>query len=149
MTDGLPLATQYERVGVTATREGISVPQRARLSSALRLLRDRRGAKYLHHGDCIGGDDQAASIARELGYTVVGHPPLANVLRAFFPSDEEREPAEYLARDRALVDEVDLLIGMPVSVHPRPRSGTWFTINYAVGTPTRVVIIRPDGTWAP
>lgn len=142
------METQYERVGVTGTREGATAAQLARLLSTLWLLRDRRGAKYLHHGDCLGVDQQAAEMARELGYTIVGHPPKINVLRAFFPSDEEREPDEYLPRDRKIADEVDLLIGLPADVHPRPRSGTWYTIKYAREIGRTVAIIQPNGTWA-
>jgi hypothetical protein len=148
--DVLFLAPQYERVGVTATRDGITVPQMRTLRSALRLLIEFRGAKYFHHGDCVGGDDQAAHIARWLGYTIIGHPPMVGALRAHFPSDEDREPDDYLPRDRALVDEVGLLIGMPNNEFPRPRtrSGTWYTIKYAQGSGTTTAIIRPDGTWA-
>lgn len=137
----------YERIGITASRYGITVAQTALLTSALRMLKDVRGAKYLHHGDCVGGDQQAACIARDLGYTIVGHPPIAGGFRAIFPSDEEREPAEYKERDRALVDEVDLLIGCPGTDAPRPRSGTWYTVGYATGTGVRTAVILPDGRW--
>lgn len=137
----------YERIGFTGTRYGITVAQTTRLSSALRVLKDERGAKYLHHGDCVGGDLQAAHIARDLGYVIVGHPPIAGGFRALFPSDEEREPADYLDRDRAIVDEVDLLIGCPATDTPRRRSGTWFTISDAERTGTKLAVILPDGRW--
>ena len=65
--------------------------------------------------------------------------------RAHFPSDEEREPREYLARDRALVDEVDLLIGLPDTNVQRPRSGTWYTIGYAEMVDKPRIVVGPTG----
>lgn len=138
----------YTRIGITASRFGLSGAQESRLFWALEELRTNRGAKYLHHGDCLGGDHIAALRAKALGYTVVGHPPVADGLRAFFPSDEEREPQDYLTRDRALVDEVDLLFGCPRTEMSQPRSGTWYTISYAIDIGTKTVIIRPDGGWS-
>jgi ribA/ribD-fused uncharacterized protein len=137
----------YERIGITASRHGLTDAQHTRLLVSLKLLRDERGAKYLHHGDCQGGDDQTAKAARELGYRIIGHPPADPKLRAFFDSDETREPTDYKTRDRALVNEVDLLIGCPDTAVWKPRSGTWYTITYARGAGTKVAVIGPDGNW--
>lgn len=141
------MTVTYERIGITASRRGLTEPQTARLVSALRMLKEYREAKYLHHGDCVGGDVEVARHARAIGYIIVGHPPIKNSLRAFFPSDWAYEPAEYLERDRTLADEVDLLLACPNSFEPRPRSGTWYTINWAERTSTKVAVILPDGSW--
>lgn len=140
--------TAYERVGVTATRFGICNRQSVTLINALRTLRDVNGAKYLHHGDCVGGDATAAQIARDMGFVIVGHPPIRDSNRAFFESDENRPALNYLARDREIVREVDLLIGCPNTSEYMPHSGTWYTINYAMETGVKVAVIMPSGRWA-
>jgi hypothetical protein len=147
MTGEILFGPSYVRVGVTGTRKGCTHPQLLKLTSALRLLREFRLAEYLHHGDCLGVDYQAAVVGRDLGYKIVCHPPVLSGLRAWFPSHEERDPAPYHDRDRALVDEVELLVAVPKTDIPTPRSGTWFTVGYAQETGVRVAIIRPDGTW--
>jgi hypothetical protein len=148
-TGEILFGAQYERIGVTSTREGLTWAQLDKLDRTLRLLKDFRGAAWLHHGDCVGGDVQAARLARDRGFKIVDHPPTRKGLRAFFHGDEAREPLDYLERNRALADEVDLLIGLPKDFAPRPRSGTWYTIGYAEGTDTKVAVILPDGSWRP
>ena len=141
----------YERVGVTASRHGLTAEQHRALAKNLRLLRNERGAQFFHHGDCVGGDYEGACLARGMGYRIIGHPPINDELRAFVESDENRKPAGYLTRDRALVDEVDLLLGCPntTELPPGPTiSGSWYTIKYARRVGTRVAVILPDGSWA-
>lgn len=138
----------YTRIGITASRYGITRAQQRKLVWSLEELRTHRGAQYLHHGDCQGGDYLAAVAARNLGYVIVGHPPTLDKFRAFFPSDEERAPQGYMARDRELVHEVDLLLGCPNTDLPRPHSGTWYTLTYAKEIGTKAVTIVPDGWWA-
>lgn len=142
------MTARYERVGVTASRFGMCQRQAVTIRSALQLLRGVNGSKYLHHGDCVGGDSAAAQIARDLGFVIVGHPPTKDGNRAFFESDETRAPLGYLPRDRALVDEVDLLIGCPNTPQYVAHSGTWYTINYAMETGVKVAVIMPSGRWA-
>lgn len=144
---GGPVTRTYEHVGITGSRDGCTNPQRHTLERALaRLCRDH-GTKVFHHGDCVGVDWQAAAMARSFGLHVIGHPPVNESLRSYFPSDEMREPAGYLERDRALSGEVDLLLGCPKTPWPQHRSGTWFTIKYAEQTGTKVAVILPDGRW--
>ncbi len=104
----------------------------------------KAGASDLHHGDCRGADQQAHAIGRRLGLYIVGHPPTASGLRANCICDELREPQTYLARNRALVLETQLLIAAPQGVE-RLRSGTWSTIRYAKRSQFPLIIIRPDG----
>lgn len=125
------------KIGVTGTREGANASQLAELRSALTIL---NGTEF-HHGDCKGVDEQAAAIAKELGYKIVCHPPKSDYLRAFYPYDEIKEPTGYLERDRAIVDACDLLLVVPLQDKPQPKSGTWYTHRYAlrVSKPTRVI----------
>lgn len=102
-------------------------------------------------GNCLGGDAVAAHLARALGYWIVAHPPTSQALRAYFPSDEYRAPLDYLARDRAIVAEIDLLVGLPFHDRWQPRSGTWYTIGQARLQDRPRLVVAPDGrlldTW--
>jgi len=137
----------YFSIGITGSRQGLSPEQSAKLTWTLAELRNNRAAARLHHGDCQGVDDSAARIARGLGYRIIGHPPLNKKLRAFFPSDETRSPAPYLVRNRRIVNEVELLIGCPNTNQPTAGSGTWYTIEFAYRTGTKIAVIGPDGHW--
>lgn len=125
-------------VGVTASRRGMTLNQLDELCEGLIAL----GATELHHGDCVGGDEQAHAIGRSLGLRIVGHPPDNPRLRAFCDCDELRPELPYMVRNRAIVTTCELLAGGPD--RPRsPRSGTWLTIGYAerIGRP-HVVLAR-------
>lgn len=138
----------YERVGVTGARSGLTAQQEPKLTQALTILRDGRGAMDLHHGDCVGADALAAEIAEDLGYRVVSHPPVKDQFRANQFSHEVREPTGYRARDRQIVDEVELLIALPNCYLPIPGSGTWYTIGYAQSVGRPLLYIWPDGQWS-
>ncbi len=112
---------------MTGTREGATEYQLKELRSVLQEL---KGTEF-HHGDCAGVDEQAAKIAKELGYKIVCHPPVSDYLRAYFPADEMREPAGYLKRDRAIVDSVDVMLVVPLQMEWQPKGGTWYTHDYA------------------
>jgi hypothetical protein len=127
------------KVGVTGTREGATEYQLSELRTVLSWLDSRE----FHHGDCKGVDEQAAAIAKELGYKIVCHPPSNDYLQAHFPYDECREPAGYLKRDRAIVDECDVLIVVPLHEEWQPKGGTWYTHDYAVKTNKKIMLIWP------
>jgi nucleoside 2-deoxyribosyltransferase len=56
------------------------------------------------------------------------------------------EEDEYLARDRAIVDNTDLLIGCPRGYDLRSHGGTAYTVRYALSKGKPVVIIWADGS---
>lgn len=59
-----------------------------------------------------------------------------------------REPAPYIVRDHAIVDEVQFLIGCPRKDIEELRSGTWATIRYARKQRRNlncIILIYPDG----
>lgn len=123
----------------------MTTSQRATLWEVLRWTRDAGGGEF-HHGDCVGVDWEAAQMATSMGLWTVAHPPLAEGLRAFHPSREVRDPADYLDRDRALAREVERMIGLPGQPEPVARSGTWYTIAYAERIGRTVLVVPPDGT---
>ena len=128
------------KIGFTGSRHGMTDIQRV----ALRSLLDGMSGEF-HHGDCLGADYQAATIAKSMGFRIVSHPPADQTLRAFYPSDEERPPKPYLERNRAIVDETEMLIGTPKEEDEVLRSGTWATLRYAKKLDRPWWRITPDG----
>ena len=101
----------------------------------------------LHLGDCVNADAQAHLEAIHLGIETIGHPPTNPSRRAFCTYDEEREPREYLLRNRDIVAEgVDGIIAAPSGWVEERRSGTWSTVRYAREAKRHIWIVRPDGT---
>lgn len=133
----------YGHVGFTGTRDGMTVPQILGVQSLLTLWRPH----CFHHGDCVGADAQAATIARNLHCWITGHPPSNAKLRAFFDSDSSRRPKQYHDRNADIVTESDCMIATPKG--PRPTTGklggTWWTIEYALSVGRNVYRILPDG----
>lgn len=119
-------------IGVTGTQKGMRADQAQALRLRLRELRDE-GAVWLHHGDCIGVDDEACMIARTAGFRLHSHPPDRDDRRAFVRSDLEEAPLPYLERNRAIVASVQLLLAVPGQSEEILRSGTWSTVRYARG----------------
>jgi hypothetical protein len=134
------------RIGFTGSRHGITAEQIAALVERFALLRHDHGATELHHGDCVGGDAAAAACAREVGLRVVGHPPNNPQWRAWFPSDEIREPLPFLDRDRKIVEAADVLVACPRSREDEARrSGTWYTIRHARRARIGLMVFAPSG----
>lgn len=128
------------KIGVTGTREGATDYQLITIIDYMETL--GRGHE-LHHGDCRGVDVQVATIAKELGWKVVCHPPKDSSQRGYFGGDEMRQEIEYLARDRNIVDETELLMVVPLQNTWQPKGGTWYTHDYAVKRDKLVRIFYP------
>jgi hypothetical protein len=127
------------KIGVTGTREGMNDSQRSQIIS---FLEKHKGSE-LHHGDCRGVDVQVAAIAKELGYKIVCHPPKLTEQQGHFGGDEIREPAGYLQRDRAIVDETEILLVVPLQNERQDKGGTWYTYDYALKTGKTVHMCYP------
>ena len=135
------------RVGITGTREGMNDIQRTEVRKVLHdLAREAESedqVPHFHHGDCRGVDVEAAAMARELGYTVVCHPPTSDSERGHFGGDIVHRPKGYLERDRAIVDSVDVLLVVPLQNIWQSSGGTWYTHDYAVKRGVPVSIFYP------
>ena len=125
--------------GFTGTRHGMTERQKIELAKLL------QGAQALHHGDCVGSDQEAHNLAKALGIWTVGHPPEDSKLRAHCDVDELRDPLPYLERDENIVKETDALIATPHTMQEMIRSGTWTTIRYAIQHDKWATIIYPNG----
>lgn len=135
------------RVGFTGTQQGMTDAQKAQVDLLLAEL--GHDAVELHHGDCVGADEEAHDLADNHAFDIVIHPPDSDSKRAFCTGGEIREPKPYLQRNRNIVDETTVLIACP-NGGERMRSGTWATIRYArtkiyTGEQQLIHIITPSG----
>jgi hypothetical protein len=131
-------------IGFTGSQRGMTPEQTVALFNL--LLFEPESEFGFHHGDCIGADAGAHEIALILFRPIVVHPPDRDVKRAFCPNATEvRDPAPYMVRNQAIVNETLLLVACPDGPE-HLRSGTWSTVRYArkIGRP--VVLITPDGS---
>lgn len=148
-------------IGFSGTQSGMTQFQKDTFASILHI----HGVTELHHGDCIGADEQAHKIAYDEGITIFSiHPPSNPNKRAFCFDDrqdtkfnhiltdwKEYDEARvrwypvrgYLERNQDIVDTVEMLIATPKEYVHTLRSGTWATIRYAWKTKKHVVIIPP------
>jgi len=131
------------KVGITGTRQGMNERQFEDVKTFLEE-HYQDGAEF-HHGDCVGVDAEAAMLAKELGYKVVGHPgPNHDSLRAFVECDETREPQSHFKRNRTIVDACDVLLVVPLQMERQPNGGTWYTYTYAVKRNKEFYVIWPE-----
>jgi len=128
-------------IGFTGTQYGMTDDQKQMFRQLLTII---EGCDF-HHGDCLGADEEAAAIAKELNYHIIGHPPIKQYKRAFFTSDEEWSQKDYLDRNKDIVNESEVLIAAPKGPEEL-RSGTWSTVRYARKMSKKILIINPDGT---
>lgn len=133
------------KIGFTGTQKGTTGAQ---LLSFVKLLGGIGGLVEFHHGDCIGADEEVASIMKYWISQPIIHcwPPLNESKRAFTDFDVEHLAAEYLVRNKSIVDATDALIATPGEKDEQLRSGTWSTVRYAVKIGKPVYIIYPDGS---
>lgn len=126
------------RVGFTGTQHGMSDAQK----DFLRELLHAPGTE-LHHGDCVGADEEADEIARSLGCKIVVHPPSDPKKRAFCaqPGDTVWEERHYLERNVDIVDATRELVAAPLTDREQLRSGTWATVRYARKTGRKVTVL--------
>lgn len=137
-------------VGFTGTRRGMTQPQ---LAAVLYYFRQHPDGE-LHHGDCIGADENAHRLALGELSRIVIHPPDNPRLQAHcatkYPGEGveivELPPMGYIARNHGIVDVSDILIATPGEMHEVQRSGTWATIRYALKCKRPVFILYPDGS---
>lgn len=137
------------KVGFTGTRDGMTSEQHRAFIRWVKAA----GVTELHHGCCIGADVDASEVATsapDLGFRkprIVAHPPTNRAkvsLTEEQMADEIRPRADYLTRNRNIVDACDVLLACPKGPEER-RSGTWSTVRYARKQGKRVVIFWPDG----
>lgn len=137
-----------EHLGFTGTKAGMTGNQ----SRTVAWLLKEFSPANVHHGDCVGADEQFHVLAgmRE-GVIRHVHPPDEIKYRAFcdvLAHDVLHPPKPYLRRNKDIVDACSVLIAAPAQNIEILRSGTWSTVRFAktqLPRP-RIIIVRPDGT---
>ena len=143
------------KVAFTGTRKGMTIEQKRTLRDLLDELNIKTDVREVHHGCCVGADEEFVDIVRDVEpfMTIVAHPPRVKThvsQRALKLSDAFREDEDFVVRDKRMVEECDVLIAAPWQ-DARPKSlrgqGTWTTVNHAqkphINRPT--CIIYPNG----
>jgi len=129
------------KVGITGTQIGCTGAQLKKLDFLI-----HKGITELHHGDCVGVDEESHEIALKLSIDIIIHPPDKSYKRAFCEhAVETREPFPYLVRNENIVKETDLLIAVPKGYKEEVRSGTWYTVRRAREKGIPIKIIHPNG----
>ncbi|MHA1286395.1 MAG: hypothetical protein ACTSPB_03210 [Candidatus Thorarchaeota archaeon] len=132
-------------VGFTGTRKGMTPEQK----DTVQMVLSKWLVDEVHHGDCIGADEDFHRISECMGYKIIIHPPKNSRYRAYcggpFRPTHVLPEKDYLDRNRDIVDASDVLIATPNSYRERIRSGTWYTIRYAGRRGKRVIIVYPSG----
>jgi hypothetical protein len=132
------------KIGITGTRMGMNESQFTLIEKFLQE-NFSEGSEF-HHGDCVGVDAEAALLAKDIGYKIVGHPgPNHDNLRAFVESDETKEPLSHFKRNRNIVDTCDILMVVPLQNEWQPKGGTWYTHDYAVKQSKALKLFLPKG----
>jgi hypothetical protein len=133
-----------DQIGFTGTQTGMTKRQKAMVSSLLDVLCPNGG--HVHHGDCVGADEQFHAFASERDLRIEIHPPCVPSKRAFCKGDTLWPEYDYLKRNQHIVDCVQVLIATPNGYKETTRSGTWFTVRRARVKGIRILIVEPDGT---
>lgn len=144
------MTEQPIKIGVTGTRLGMTVVQQVRgLELLTAITKQIEVCPELHHGDCVGADEQLHDMAESLRYWTVAHPPTVERYRSHRIADVIRAPKPYLVRNEDIVDETELLLAFPAGTKGSASGGTWYTVRYARKVGRRLVIVWPDGTETP
>lgn len=138
------------RIGFTGTQIGMTNDQVLQIHMLLGDLKSA-GATQATHGMCKGADLQFHDMAKALGYFIVGCPGVTSAgeawRRALCDCDIVMPPKRFLARNRDIVRESDVVLACPKDTKEQAQhSGTWATIRYARIMAKPLVIVWPDGT---
>ena len=126
-------------LGVTGSRDGGGFKRQGKFFQFL----CNNNVSGLHHGDCIGWDEECHEICAHYGIKIVMYPPIEDRYRAFCKGGDRMPPKPYLDRNKDIVNAVDFLIAAPDGPE-RQRSGTWSTVRYAKKVGVKGVVWMPQ-----
>lgn len=131
------------KIGITGTRKGMTAWQEKNLIDFL-FNNPSFSIEEIHHGDCVGVDEEVCDIARLNGLRTVCHPPEDETLRAFTDNDIFHAAKPYFARNRNIVNDCDILLVFPYESSHQYRGGTWYTHDYALKVGKTVKVFWPE-----
>ncbi len=129
------------KLGFTGTQNGMTKEQMVAVANIL----DIQPSIEVHHGDCVGADEDFNKLASERGFIIVTHPCVIKNKRAYCMAYYEHTPKPPLERNKDIVAAVDILIATPKEFNEVLRSGTWATIRYARDKGIPTFVINPNG----
>jgi hypothetical protein len=140
-------------IAFTGSRSGCTPVQLASLRSWLHT--NLAELRAVHHGACIGADEQFAAMmawARDAddvpAFVIHAHPcNLAEFVDqpSLDTADVVHDPLPPLTRNQVMVRLAGVLLACPDGPE-RQRSGTWFTIRFCQKSGKPVVTFWPDGS---
>ena len=133
-------------IGITASREGISAQALETFES---ILQEFPELEELHHGDCVGGDEQIHMMMQNIAPEVqlIVHPPIKGDHRANCEGAHVVLPKkDYMVRNHDIVMASEAVIGFPNGNNEIMRSGTWATLRIARRKNKKIIVVYPDGT---
>ncbi len=106
--------------------------------------------REVHHGDCLGADDEFHDIVEEITKACIFvHPPRNSSNRAWRLGSYVFKTQPYLVRNDAIIASADLMLAVPFGFEERLRSGTWATIRHTRKAKKPLIIVWPDGSYTP
>ena len=141
-------------IGISGTRKGLTEAQSISIIQYLTSLRSQHEYLELHHGDCIGADENVhiVCIENKLVNKIIIHPPTNSSLRAYTENItanditiEVTEDKDYLERNKDIVNMATIIIVCPKNADEELRSGTWSVYRTAKKQNKTIGLITPDG----
>jgi hypothetical protein len=133
---------------VTGTRAGMTKSQKDALQTIIGKLHPT--LKTLMHGDCVGSDASAHTIARGAGLAIELFPCNLTNQRAncetIMGVTTIHSVANPLARNNVMVEQSDLTVAFPRSRKEQKRgSGTWQTVRRCKKVQKPLIVVYPEG----
>lgn len=133
-------------IGFTGTRAGCTYSQKLTLQEVLEELRTKYYAEWMHNGDAIGCDYEAAEIWHSLDGKIFLR-PCDHKDRGFFPHYDKIAPKRKpLDRNKDIVSASSFVVACSATMKETQRGGTWSTVRYAESRGRKVIIVFPDGS---
>ena len=126
-------------IGFIGTQKEMTKVQRAEVIKQIHQFYSSLDVCLFHYGDPIGDNAEAAEIAKEINYCIIGHPSDNEAFHASFPNHFTAHPFENEVRNRNIINSCKVLIITSENMN----STIWSFINYVYNH--KVIVIFPDG----
>lgn len=130
-------------VGFTGTRHGMSPAQIDAVSMIMRKIADADVPLVVHHGDCVGADEDFHVIARSCDAIVETHPGPTPGMRARCEADRVHPVVGNHLRNRRIVGASAAMIATPFEATHRDYGGTWYTVDFAMKLERPLALVLP------
>lgn len=129
-------------LGFTGTQKGMTPLQRDKVIELLSVFQPDE----VHHGNCIGADEEMIQLCYIREIRTVAHPGDTPDKQTKLASNVTLAPKLNLLRDDDIAKVSQVLFVAPKEFEEVLRSGTWATYRYAKKYKKLILIIYPDGS---